>query len=195
MTYIEIVNLKAVYRAFRNIDLKNNVKVRADVRKVMYKPMRKMQTKAKSNLRARQMGGNRTTGNLYRGLRLGSRYKSSKGEMSVAFGGKGNIDSNKPIKRGVVGKYKTKKYKSARVRGAINHFHLINSGTKARRQNTTGRFTGAVGKSRTNYRNKNTAFSIGFADNAIRAIIPSIPGQLTQDLARIYINYFENYKP
>ena len=85
--------------------------------------------------------------------------------ISVVFGGRSS-EINKGKKK-----------------GAVNHFHLVNSGTKFRERKSNGQRNGAVGMRRTRRKNMNSSFKKGFAD---RAIVPVLSG-----LSAFYAKSFE----
>lgn len=183
---IKIVNIKLVLKAFEQIDI-TNPKNRKMVRVAVRKPFVKMKDKSKANLRSQ---GSYVTGNLYRGLGVGSSFKRSKGRFSVAFGAKPKARLRKDrikIKRMNVGR----SFKRSNIAGKINHFHLINSGT-IKRKTRKGYNRGAVGKAKTHWDTRNYSFQLGFADKAIRSVIPTIPDQLSKDLTKIYGKIIRN---
>jgi hypothetical protein len=138
------------------LDLTDRANV-SKTRSVLRKPFAKMKSDAKKNLKSQ---GSVFTGNLERGLGVGSKVSKAKGYMSVAFGGRA----------------KTVKNPDGSKKKAMNHFHLVNSGTKYRNTLRPTRYTGAVGRSKTDYEGKNKSFRIGFADKAIKSHINSIEG-------------------
>lgn len=163
-TGMTITNFNDVIKHMLKLDLSHKVNIR-QTRAALKIPFNKMKSDAKSNLASQgSLGKNR---NLYRGLSVGSRISRTKGYMTVAFGARSKkVNENK-------------KYK-----GKTNHFHLVNSGTSNRWTNTL-RFTGAVGKSKTSYKGKNKSFRLGFADKAIKPILPTIRGVYISEFNRI----------
>jgi len=100
--------------------------------------------------------GSIRTGKLYRSLSVSTRFSKRTGKYKVAFGAKG-----------------------------APHFHLINTGTIPRKTKS-GYNRGSVGRARTNYRGRNTRYSIGFADRAIKSVIPTIENTYVTGLSKVY---------
>ena len=171
MDGIEITNAKDLERLFKSLDLRDR-KTRGDVAKVMKDPFNRMKDKAKLNL---QSGGHVKTGALKRGLTVRTKYSSRKGYFSVAFGGRTVKKAPKSNLRFKT--YKRTKKRSA-VSGATNHFHFLNSGTKVR---TTKRGVkrGAVKKT-------------GFADRAIKSVLPKVEGNLVEGIKDIIDKIIRN---
>ena len=155
-TGMGIENGAELQRLFKKLDLTDKENLKA-VRSVIKAPFNEMRKNARANLRGQ---GSVKTGNLYRGLSVGTSFKKSRHAFSVAFGGRKRGDAK------------------------INHFHLINSGTK-RRFTKSGAYRGAVGKATTPYRGRNSSFRTGFADKAILSILPRIPQELMEGIRDI----------
>lgn len=171
---ISITNFKQVTAHLEKLDLTNKENLKA-TRKVLKKPFLDMRRISRQNL----LGQNsKRTGNLARGLSVGSRFSKVKGYLTVAFGARTKaVNANKPKRRG--------KKAGSKMRGSLNHFHLVNSGTK-KRYHRNFKSVGAVGKGRSSgHPLMNPSFRVGFADKAIKSILPSIKGRYVQDLGAI----------
>lgn len=184
-TEIRIANWKQVQRHFEKLDItkdKNRIK---ETRKILKDPMLKMRKTARQNLKTLMTTSPVSTGNLYRGLSVGSKFSKRSGYFSVAFGARSWATNSGKSKRS--GRYNTK-WKN---RAAINHFHLVNSGTK-KRYHKNFKNVGAVGKRKTTkHKLINPAFRLsgkhtGFADKAILANISYTKNVVPKKLAEMY---------
>ena len=181
---IEITNNKELERLFSKLDTSNSKTGKA-IKRVIKGPFTEMRKKAKANLR--QQGSIRS-GNLDRGLSTGSSSNKRRSTFYAFFGGR-------TVRAKAMFRFKThsRSNNKSKLRGSINAFHLVNSGTKMRKTKS-GANRGAVGKSRTSYKGKNNAYKPGFADNAIRSVLPKIESQYIRGLNRIYTDVLNNNK-
>jgi len=171
-TGVTILNIRQVQQHFKNLDITKHV---PEVRKVLKDPFLKMRREARSNLKAQN---SMRTGNLYRGLSVGSKFSKAKGYFSIAFGARARaVNKNKPLRRG--------KKVNGRMRAAINHFHLVNSGTK-RRYHRNFKYVGKVGFGTSDRPNMNPSFKLGFADKAIKAELGVIESKYVNGLKVLY---------
>ncbi len=72
----------------------------------------------------------------------------------------------------------------AKYESSSKYVYSIDKGTKDR-YTSSGKWTGAVGHSTTNYKGKNTSFKLGFASRAIQKELPSIKPDLTKGVERV----------
>jgi hypothetical protein len=151
--------MREVQRLFSKLDARNP-DVRKSISRAMRKPMTAIKKDAKANLTAQ---GSIKSGDLKRGLAVGSKSAPTKGSFSSAFGGR--TVYSKPVMRFAT---VARSRKRSKIRGNTNHFHLVNSGTKVR-QTKAGHNRGSVGRDRTQYRGRNHAFRLGVADRAVRS--------------------------
>lgn len=159
---IQITNFNQVVKHIKNLDLTDRKNLK-DTRRVLKKPFLVMRRNSLSNLKTQ---GSIRSGNLYKGLSVGSSFKKSKGYFSIAFGAR-----TKATLKGV------------RKKGAVNHFHLVNTGTRKRYHKSNGKYVGAVGKGKSKRSNMNPSFRVGFADRAIKP-------ELGVKMETLYINEF-----
>lgn len=152
-----ITNFNQVVKHMMNLDLHDKLNL-GKARKALRIPFNKMRKDSRTNLDSQK--SNRK-GDLRKGLSVSTKAYKSKGYFSVAFGGRAaktrNSDGSRSYKK------------------TANHFHLVNSGT-VKRRHKSGKNVGAVGKATTSGRNMNKSYKVGFADRAIRPVLPTIKG-------------------
>ena len=182
-TGIEIINEKALLELFKHLDT-THPDTGKQIKRVIKAPFAKMRKKAKVNL----IGQNSIkTGNLIRGLSVGSASKRTTAKYFAFFGGR-NVGPKAKIKVKVFARARTKKQYSRIY--AMNHFHLVNSGTVIRK-NKKGQNRGSVGKSNNP---SNPSFRLGFADRAIKAVIPTIQNSYLKGFTRVYADIINKNK-
>lgn len=173
-TGIKITNFNEVIEHMKKLDLLHKDTM-SKTRRALKIPFLAMKSAARKNLKAQ---GSMRNHALYRGLAVGSRLSKTKGYMTVAFGGKAATSYD------TVGKTKSGRDKKRASKGSVNHFHLVNSGTSYR-SHKKGKSVGAVGKGTSNRPNMNKSFRVGFADRAIKPLIPTIPSIYIKEFNKI----------
>jgi len=170
---IQITNMRQFEAFLQKHDMSKNKPLQTQIRKALKEPFEDFKRDSKRNLNAMMTSSPVSQGTLSRGLSVSSRYKKTKG-FSVAFGGRGS---------GML-RYREKTGKGNK--SAMNHFHLVNSGT-ANRYTKKGYFRGAVGKRRVYWEGfTNLAYKTGFADDAIKSRINSLERRYVSSLNRVF---------
>jgi len=181
---IYIGNLDKVIKAFQYLDISNSPEIRRGAAKVIRVPFLKIRRMSRRNLKAQK---SIMTSNLYRGLTVRQKSSKRKGNLSIAFGAAVSKIANKSQKF-KFGRYATAKgkvRKAVKIKGATNHFHFVNTGTKQRRTKK-GYNRGAVGRAKTTWEGRNTLFKLKFADRAIGAVYNTFSRDVTKGLAIVY---------
>lgn len=148
---ISIKNFNHVIKHMAKLDLTNRKNLR-ETRKVMKKPFLIMAKRSRQNLKSQ---GSIMDGNLNRALSVGSKFKKAQGKFLVAFGARTRVAISSKRKR------------------SLNHLHLVNSGTKGR-YTKKGQYRGVVGRAKSGDKRLNTSYRRGFADKAIKPVLPTI---------------------
>jgi hypothetical protein len=172
---IRIINNKELLKLFKHLDT-SDTKASAGIKRVIKSPFTKMRKEARNNLAGQN---SIVSGSLKRGLSVGSSNNRRKQKFFAFFGGK-YVAPKARIKVKTFARARTKKQYTKLY--STNHFHLVNSGTVIRK-NKKGQNRGSVGKSSNP---SNPSFQLGFADRAIKKIIPTIENTYLKGFNKIY---------
>ena len=175
---IEIFNSKDWARWLKEIDISDR-KLRRRVVAMMKHPFKPIFKDAKRNLIAQ---GSSKTGRLLESFAVRQQYKSRKGVLSVAFGGKAIEKSKHYIKvkriRGLKATARAKRIPKPKKRGGT-YFYPVNAGTGPRK-NKKGANRGVIG-----HGNSNTNWQKGFADRAILRHLSAMGDDLVKGFRKL----------
>lgn len=185
---ITIVNWKEVQEQFKKLDITKNKNSQKRIRTAMKAPFYTIRRQSKATLKSMMATSPVSTGNLAKGLSIGSKFTKRTGYFTIAYGGRGKkITAGKSARPAHPNAGNARSKRKGGKRAPVNHFHLINSGTIRRYHSKSFKATGSVGNRKTkNNPLINPNFKTGFTDEHIRKNINAMSSSLYNELKKVY---------